>query len=500
MSEEEFMDDADFPDEFKDLADQPDEEPTVLDEYALVCYLTSCPNAWALARPILKPGYFDNEFRKIIEFCIKFSDKYKKLPSKLIIRGETGIKLETPDDADDPRIFDWLIDEVESHCRYKATVELILANSEVVGNGKRVTRADTAAINEQWKAVSLLSMGSNLGVEVHHGMKDALFRAKENSGISCGLKHLDQILDGGFSRKSLNLFVAGSGVGKSVMMSNFAFSYAKIHKYNVVYVTLELDEDLTQKRFASIMTGVSTTEVYQHANDIDRELLLRMKGERKEGNIYLKKMSMNGTTNADIRAYIHDLMIKTGLVFDVLVVDYLDLMSPQTLGIDPNNLHLKDKHCTEELRGTCEDLNLIGFSASQRTKGSEDDSEQDSQGHVSGGTGRVNTVDNLIFARRSDRDREEGRMWLTSKKSRTSTAHGKRIPVKWDNNNLIISDATDEEFAAALPYLTGKDLSKSSPIQKKYSHLVPQKNGGVNTTPAGSKAIDKFLRGRRAGT
>lgn len=494
----------DFPEELDHdgAVDGEDYEPTVLDQFGLVSYLTACPDVWALATPILKPDYFDNEFATVIDFCMKYADRYKKLPSNLVIRSQTGVKLEVPDDVDDPRTQKWLCEAIESHCRHKAAIQLILKSSEMVGGKKAVPRTVTAALQEEWKAINLMSLQRSLGVEVHTGVKDALLRAKDNSGIPCGLTHLDRILDGGFNRKSLNLFVMSSGGGKSVIMSNLAYNYARIHKFNVIYVTLELDEDLTQKRFVSIMTGCPTTDVYQRMDDIDKELRLRMFGQnKKEGHVFLKKMPMNGTTSADIMAYIHDLMIQTGLKFDVLIVDYLDLMTPRAAGIDMNKEHLKDKYCTEELRAICDELNLIGFTASQRTKGSEDDGENDSQGHVAGGSTKVNTVDNLIFGRRSDRDREEGRMWLTSKKSRTSAAHGKRFPVRFCNNTLIISDCTEEEFANALPFLSVKDIANPSSVQRQYgkSSGTAQPKAVNNAGTAQSSALNSFMRKRGVG-
>lgn len=467
------------------------EEPTNLSQFALLSYLTSSQDVWVLAQPLLKPEYFDAEYSSIIEFCQTYTGKYNRLPSKLMIRGETGVRLETPEDAQEEHVRTWLASEVEAHCRHKALcAALINGSMRVQEDDSRSVAAEQEA---EMRRVLNMSVTRHIGVEVHTGMKDALTRAKENSGIPCGIKHLDLVLDGGFNFRSLNMFVVASGGGKSVILSNIAYNYARDLKYNVVYISLELDEDMIQKRFASIMTGTYISQIYQNMDNIDKELRLRMVGEnKKEGHVFIKKMPANSTTTADIRAYIYYLEMQTGLKIQVCCTDYLDLLAPTQTGIKADNIHLRDKYVTEEHRNMMDDLGLIGFTASQRIKGSEDESNGDSQGHVAGGTGKVNTVDNLIFGRRSDRDRQEGKMLLTVKKARTSSADGKRFPILFDNNTLILSAVTDQEFEEALPYLTTKDFVKQSPVQEKYKHLRDAKKSVINNRAPNAQVSDKL--------
>lgn len=151
-----------------------------------------------------------------------------------------------------------------------------------------------------------------------------------------------------------------SGSGKSLVMMNIALSWIQ-SGLSGVYITLELSEELTSLRTDAMLTSMSTKEIRR---DIDTTTLkVKMVG-KKSGRYRVKALPAQSNVN-DIRSYLKEVQIQTGIKVDFIMVDYLDLLMPVSAKVSPNDLFVKDKYVSEELRNLAKELNILLITASQ---------------------------------------------------------------------------------------------------------------------------------------
>jgi KaiC/GvpD/RAD55 family RecA-like ATPase len=252
---------------------------------------------------------------------------------------------------------------------------------------------------------------------------------------------MDRILYGGMSRGELNIFAGGSGSGKSLVMMNIALNWLQAGMSGV-YITLELSEELTSLRTDAMLTQMGTKSIRK---DIDTtDLKVRMVG-KKSGKYRVKGLPAQSNVN-DIRAYLKEVQIQTGIKIDFVMVDYLDLVMPVSVKVNPNDQFIKDKYVAEELRNLAKEMGILLVTASQLNRSAVDEIEFD-HSHIAGGISKINTADNVfgIFTSRSMRER--GKYQIQCMKSRSSTGVGMKIDLDYDIETMRISDSDPDGYA-----------------------------------------------------
>jgi hypothetical protein len=186
-------------------------------------------------------------------------------------------------------------------------------------------------------------------------------------------------------------------------------------------------------------TGISTKEVFKDLDNLDMKV--RMIG-KKSGALQIKYMPSGKTVN-DIRAYMKEYEIKMGRKLDILLVDYLDLLMPISKKISAENLFIKDKFVSEELRNLAMEKNVVCVTAAQLNRGAVEEVEFD-HSHISGGLSKIQTADNVfgIFTSRAMRERGEYQIQLM--KTRSSSGVGMKIGLQFDVDSLRITDNGDD--------------------------------------------------------
>jgi replicative DNA helicase len=241
------------------------------------------------------------------------------------------------------------------------------------------------------------------------------------------------------NRGELNIFAGGSGAGKSLFLANLGVNWA-LQGLNVVYLTLELSEALVSMRIDSMVTGVGTKEIFKDLDDV--EMKVKMIG-RKAGMLQIKYMPSGKTVN-DIRAYIKEYEIKVGKKVDVLLVDYLDLLMPIGKKISAENLFVKDKYVSEELRNLAMEKKVLLVTAAQLNRGAVEEVEFD-HSHISGGLSKIQTADNVFGIFTSRAMRERGRYQIQLMKTRSSSGVGQKVDLEFNIESLKISDLPEDE-------------------------------------------------------
>lgn len=458
MSEEHEEYEDDLPDEMQntDIEDEIDKfidsedstvEPIDTSQFMLLSYVTAEDALWTKVFPILDPDYFDAENKAVVRFVRDYVTKYKTLPNRLAIKAKTGVLLDTPDDVKETEEF--ICDEVEKHCQRRAAIDFAIQVSDLTEPGKR-NEDLVAKVLEGAKKVEQVTIHRDLGYEIHENMKGELQYAETHDNISTGFRFIDRAFGGGITRPSFNIVSAASGDGKSVFLQNLAINYAEMGM-NVIFHSLELIRPLIMKRFAAMLTNTNIDDIYKNIDEIDQQA--RQLG-KTQGHIWLNKASMSGTTPLAIASHYYDLCRETGIKWDAVIVDYVDIMYPDIKDIKLDNIHLKDKYVAEGLNTFFHDNDLIGWSASQQVKGAQDDKDARQSGVAGGGT-KVWTLDNLIILKRNVDDMADGRMWAHISKGRSGGARFK-IPLNMNDKTLRMRDGNEHDFYEANPWFFKK--------------------------------------------
>jgi len=151
----------------------------------------------------------------------------------------------------------------------------------------------------------------------------------------------------------------------------------------------------------------------------------------------------SGKTVNDIRSYMKEFEIKTGKKIDILLVDYLDLLMPISKKISAENLFIKDKFVSEELRNLAMEKNVVCVAAAQLNRGAVEEVEFD-HSHISGGLSKIQTADNVFGIFTSRAMRERGKYQIQLMKTRSSSGVGMKIDLEFDVDTLRITDAGED--------------------------------------------------------
>jgi archaellum biogenesis ATPase FlaH len=331
-----------------------------------------------------------------------------------------------------------------------------------------------------------ISLTKDMGTDYFAYPRGRLMALKSNNGQnSTGWPALDKLLYGGFNRGELQIFAGGSGSGKSLFMQNLAVNWVTAG-LSGVYITLELAEGLCSYRIDSMLTNTAAKDIFKDLDTVEMKVKMVAK---KSGKLQVKYMPAQSTVN-DIRAYLKELQIQTGLKADFLCVDYLDLLMPVSAKVSPNDLFVKDKYVSEELRNLARELNILFVTASQLNRSAVEEIEFD-HSHISGGISKINTADNVFGIFTSRAMREKGRYQLQLMKTRSSSGVGQKVELEFDIESLRIRDLAEDsdyqEFKKRAPsiYESLKATSKLSDGEENAT--VPDEPGKITADVQSAK-------------
>ena len=385
---------------------------------------------------VFDPSAFDRRLQDSAAFLNNYVTEHNALPTFDMVNASAKSNLEQPAETLKEEHYDWLLTDFETFSRHKALEAAILKSADLLENG------EYGPVEDLVKKAVQIGLQKDLGTDYFKDPRARLEGIKDKNGqISTGWPALDKKLFGGFNRGELNIFAGGSGSGKSLFLANLGVNFA-LTGLNVVYLTFELSEALVSMRVDSMTTDIPSRDIFKNIDDV--EMKVKMIG-KKSGAFQVKYMPTGKNAN-DIRSYLKEYEIKTGKKVDVLLVDYLDLMHPMAAKISAENLFVKDKYVSEELRNLAMELNTIFVTASQLNRSSVEEIEFD-HSHISGGISKINTADNLIGIFTSRAMRERGRYQIQLMKTRSSSGVGQKIDLEFDVDSLRIRDlGEDEEY------------------------------------------------------
>lgn len=404
----------------------------------LIDVILSSDEIFSRCQNILHQKYFVNKLRPAVRFILEYANKYRVLPKIEQVNAETDIVFNKIDDIA-PQHTDSFLDEIEEFCKNRALADAVLSAVDLIDKG------NYGEVEKRVREAILISLQSDLGTDYYADPRARLLAIKDKNGqVSTGWKSVDDKLYGGINRGEITIWAAGSGVGKSLFLQNMSLNLSK-SGLNVVYITLELSEGLTSMRMDSMLTEVSTKEIFRKLDEVEIKV---KQAHRKAGDLHVRQLPQGSTTN-DIKAYLKNYEIETKKRPDVLVVDYLDLLFPNNKKINPSDLFVKDKFVTEELRGLAVERNMVSITASQLNRSAAQEQEHD-HSMIAGGISKIQTADNVISIHASAAMKERGQYQIQFLKTRSSSGVGSKVYLGFDPNTLKIFDLEEDQVNAIM--------------------------------------------------
>ena len=436
--------------------------------------------------PFIKSNYFDEREEQIIfEEISNFVDKYQKIPTQTSLEIEVGerkdlnetehkkivdiIKTLNPIEVD----FDWLVDHTEKFCKDKAIYNAIVDGIKII-DGKDKKRTPDAIPEILTDALSV-SFDNSVGhdyIEDAEARFDYYHRIEER--IPFDLDFFNKITKGGLPPKTLNIALAGTGVGKSLFMCHVAANCLSQGK-NVLYITLEMAEERIAERIDANLMNVSMEDLQSLAKQMFTDKMSKIIKKTK-GKLIVKEYPTATAHSSHFRGLIKELAIKKSFRPDIMFIDYLNICaSSRFKGAQNVNSYMYVKAIAEELRGLAVETNVPIMSATQTTRsgfvstdvGLEDTSES---------FGLPATAD-LMFALISTEELEElNQICVKQLKNRyNDPTMNKRFVIGIDRAKMRLYDVEVD---------AQQDLVNSG-----------QDNGPVfDNTSFGSKSYDKFSK------
>ena len=328
--------------------------------------------------PFIKDVYFDNVSEKtIFQEILEFINQYDGLPSKSVLSIEVENRKDLSEDmfkecvtiidsfTDEKVDQTWLVDSTEKWCKERA-VYLALMESVKIADGKDEKKNRDAIPSILSEALSV-SFDDHIG---HDYFADAesryeFYHLKEDK-IKFDLDMFNKITKGGLPRKTLNIALAGTGVGKSLFMCHQAASCLMEGK-NVLYITLEMAEERIAERIDANLFNVdikSIIELPKPMYDTKVEKITK----KTHGQLIIKEYPTASAHAGHFRALLNELHLKKSFTPDIIFIDYLNICSSSRYKGTIVNSYTFVKAIAEELRGLAVEANLPIVSATQTTR------------------------------------------------------------------------------------------------------------------------------------
>ena len=329
---------------------------------------------------ILKSEYFDPEYISHVEFLLDYHHKHNTNPSVKLMNAETETdqkyeKYHVPIDE-----VEYSAEEVESFCKQCAMRDAVSESYPLIQQG------DFGTVYKMVSDALNVSLATDLGISVFEESKELLEKLSEDlSHVSCGIKTWDDLMGGGNLPKQLQIVSANSGGGKSISLSNVANNYV-LQGLDVMYVSLELPPEMVFLRQAYILTSTShrvwKSKIFEIAEKIEHF--------KEMGAGDFRIIRLPGGSNANhMRSYIKQYEIENGKPPDVLIIDYMDLMSPISKMHAQRGVSEEDKAKSEDIYELLHAYNMIGWTASQQNRDALKMNEPN-QSVIAGGLSKIN--------------------------------------------------------------------------------------------------------------
>ena len=329
--------------------------------------------------PFIKPEYYsDKNERVIFEEIGSFIDKYNSIPTQEALT----IELDNRKDVNDEeykKIVDiigsfsksevdtqWLLDTTEKFCKDKAIYNAVLEGIGII-DGKDKERTPEAIPSILSEALAV-SFDTNIGHDyVEDGEERFDFYHKKEVKIAFDLDYFNKITKGGLPQKTLNIALAGTGVGKSLFMCHVAASTLMQGK-NVLYITMEMAEERIAERIDANLMNITMDDLHTLPKKMFETQLSKIQ-KKTNGKLIIKEYPTASAHVGHFRSLIKELALKRSFRPDIIFIDYLNICASSRFKGNANiGSYFYIKSIAEELRGLAVETNVPIMSATQTTR------------------------------------------------------------------------------------------------------------------------------------
>lgn len=329
--------------------------------------------------PFIKRDYFADRKEAIIALIIsEFFAKYNKPITKDILSIEIGNRKDLSDKehaevnsfletlTDTPVNQDWMLEHTEKFCKDRAVYNAILESISIIDGRNKVHTKD--AIPHILSDALAVSFDSHIGhdyLEDHESRYEFYHRVEEK--IPFDLEMFNKITKGGLSKKTLNIALAGTGVGKSLFMCHVGAGCLTQGK-NVLYITMEMAEERIAERIDANLLNLTMDELKVIDKDIYESRISKIT-KKTQGKLIVKEYPTAGAHAGHFRALLEELKLKREFTPDIIFIDYLNICASQRMKQGGSvNSYTYVKAIAEELRGLAVEYNVPIVSATQTTR------------------------------------------------------------------------------------------------------------------------------------
>jgi len=328
--------------------------------------------------PFLKEDYFSNRIEKFLfEEVYKFVDKYKNCPTRETILIEINnrkdineeehkeLKLLVASLSDEKQEQQWLLDTTEKFCKDRAVHNAVIDGIKILDNKDKARTAE--AIPHILSEALAVSFDKSVG---HDYIEDAEERFKfyhtKEKRYQFDLSFFNKITKGGVPSKTLNIALAGTGVGKSLFMCHVASSYLT-QGLNVLYITLEMAEERIAERIDANLFDVSMDDLHNMPKQLYDNKVSKIQS-KTAGKLIIKEYPTASAHSGHFKSLINELALKKSFKPDVIFIDYLNICASSRFKGGNISSYFYIKAIAEELRGLAVEHNVPIFSATQTTR------------------------------------------------------------------------------------------------------------------------------------
>lgn len=404
--------------------------------------------------PFIQPEYFEGVYQQLFREVAKFVAKYNKLPTA------EAFKIELDDNqtmSDEhyrhaveiiPEIFkiedvddEWLYNKTEKWCQDRALFNAVMESISII-DGKHKTLTKNALPDILQKALAV-TFDTNIGHDYLENVNERYeFYHSQEEKIPFDIEYFNLITKGGLANKSLNIALAGTGVGKSLFMCHVAAA-ALNEGRNVLYISMEMSEERVAERIDANLLDIPIEQIDSMDEQMFKDRVNSLK-TKTNGKLIVKEYP-TGSANANhFRALLNELKLKKAFVPDIIFVDYLNICASARMKMGGSvNSYAYIKAIAEELRGLAVEFDLPIVSATQTTRTGYSSSDPGLE-DTSESFGLPATAD-LMFALVSSEELDaQGQIMVKQLKNRYNDPNkNKRFVVGIDRSKMRLFDADD---------------------------------------------------------
>tara|TARA_R110000803_G_scaffold42264_10_gene90801 strand:+ start:19209 stop:20606 length:1398 start_codon:yes stop_codon:yes gene_type:complete len=414
--------------------------------------------------PFIDLEYFETFSSKwILQRVINFVEKYNKIPTKDVLDIELESDKLTETQYKEVSVFltkqatvhpqeeEWLVDQTEKWFQERAVYNGIMKSISILDGNSEENKGSIPAILSDALGVCF---DTNIG---HDFLEDSDERYESYRRIEeklpFDLEHFNKITKGGLSRKSLNVILAGTGVGKTLAMCHFAAANL-VQGKNVLYITMEMAEERIAERIDANLLDIPINELPDFPKKIYEEKIDKLRVKTK-GHLIIKEYPTASVHSGHFRHLLSELKVKKKFKPDIIYVDYLNICGSSRLKNNITNSYMYVKSIAEELRGLAVEANLPIVTATQVNRSGFTNSDPGLE-DTSESFGLPATADFMFAMITNEALDDLGQIAIKQLKNRYNdpSLHRKFV-VGVDRTRMRLSDCDQEEQKKDTPIMNG---------------------------------------------